>query len=216
MKKIAWYKKVISYAYPLTIEKRAGLSIDYYQGQYQLESGGALYSDGYRYAPFRLAYAYLHKQQWLAQTQHFLLLGAGLGSALLTLQKVYQLYPTTHLVEYQAEILALSKKYLLPNQAENVKFISQEASAYLASCSATFDLIGIDLFDALENSFLISQASFWQSIKKVSTKNSKIVVNTIFTEKSKRREFEMLLSKEFLFHRLQRKPNYIYILKVKK
>jgi len=220
MQELAWYKKVIGYIYPITVQKQANskhskLRIKYYQGQYQLESGGALYSDGYRYSPFRLGYAYLQKQKTLQKTKTFLLLGSGLGSALIRLQKVYNLYPETTLVEYDADIIEFSKIYLLNNQQNNIQFIKQDAQDYLSKTSEKFDLIGIDLFKDLENSVLINQTNFWSEIKNRSTSKTNIILNTIFMEKSIRNDFEKLLAKDFTFHRLDQKPNYIYMLKVK-
>ena len=168
---LPWYKKWISYVFPIVIsrhqnDKHTNLQIKYFQGQVQLESENALYSDGHRYTPFKMAYNFLDKRGDLKPIKKFLLLGAGLGSALERLQHVYKLYPETHLVEYDTDILNLSKKYLLTNQEENVHFICKEAMDFIAESNQQFDLIGIDLFDALKNSYLISDNLFWEQLKK--------------------------------------------------
>ncbi len=217
---LPWYKRWISYIYPITITKQqndthSNLKLKYFQGQVQLESEHALYSDGHRYTPFKIAYNYLQKRQALSSVQRFLLLGAGLGSALHRLQTVYQLYPETYLVEYDADILKLSQQYLLTNQKSNVHFVRKEAMDFISESKDQFDLIGIDLFDALKNSYLVTLPKFWEQIKRASHPKSVLVVNTIFLQKKARRDFECLISKDFTFVCLKRIPNYIYILKIK-
>lgn len=217
MPQLAWHKKLIGYLYPITIDKQANskhaaLKIKYYQGQYQLESGGALYSDGYRYSPFRLAYNYLYKNGRLENVDRFLLLGAGLGSALLRLQKKYNLYPKASLVEYDADILSWCRHYLLPHQEENVAFLRKEALDYLKESNNTFDLIGIDLFEDLKNSYLITEINFWSALKSHCDPSTTIILNTIFEKRKDRIQFDHFIGKHFEFHRLDHKPNYIYIL----
>lgn len=220
MEELVWYKKVLGYLYPITISKQENeqhpnLQIKYYQGQYQLESGGALYSDGHRYTPFRLAYRFLEKKNSLKNTEDFLLLGAGLGSALKRLHEVYKMFPTTYLVEQDADILACSKKYLLNEQTKNIHFIQDDALVYLLKTKNTFDLIGVDLFHNLENSSLLKDPKFWEQVVQVCKPKTTLIVNTIFTKKVRRENFEKLLSLNFTFEKLKHKPNYIYILNLK-
>ncbi len=217
MVEIPWYKKCIGYLYPIVIardqnDKHPNLKIKYFQGQIQLESNNALYSDGHRYSPFRLCFSFLKKKNEL-HCENFLLLGAGLGSALHCLQKTHDLFPNSTLVEYDKDILALSKQYLLKDQKENIELILSDALDYVQGCKQTFDLIGIDLFENLENSSLISNDLFWQEVKKISHSKSNIIVNTIFIEKKVKKKFEALLSNKFTFDRIERRPNYFYILK---
>jgi len=215
-----WYKTLGSYLFPITLLKPSSvihkkLKIQYFRGQIQLESDTALYSDGDRYAPFRLGFNYLYKKKELQNIKKFLLLGAGLGSALHRLQRIYQLYPSTYLVEYDEAILALSKQFLLPSQKKNVHFICTDARKYTRESKDKFDLIGIDLFEQLRNSPIIYEVSFWLDVKKLLSANGHVIVNTIFIKKIDRTSFEKLLSKAFTFERIVRNPNYIYILKLK-
>lgn len=217
---LPWYKKWISYVYPVIITRRrndthANLKVKYFQGQLQLESDNALYSDGHRYTPFKMAYSYLNKKNKLKPVKRFLLLGSGLGSALDRLHKVYDIYPEAFLVEYDSDILALSQKYLLKDQNESVHFIRREAQDFLNASEDVFDLIGIDLFDSLENSYLITSGPFWQQVKKVMNSGTQVILNTIFTKKKALKDFENMLSKDFTFVCLKRIPNYIYVMQLK-
>ncbi len=221
MKNIPWYKKCLGYLFPMMIAQYESdyhphLKIKYYQGQIQLESADALYSDGHRYTPFRLAFDYLFKKNNLLNVENFLLLGAGLGSALQRLQKIYSVFPTATLVEYDEQIIELSKSYANLNEKNNVEFIQADAYIFLDQNEKQFDLIGIDIFEGLTNSNLLKKAVFWQGIKKACTPNSTIILNTIFTKKEELLEFELLLKSYFTFHRIDQKPNYFYILKLKK
>jgi predicted membrane-bound spermidine synthase len=217
---LPWYKRYWSYLFPITVLKPSSeihdkLSIKYFRGQIQLESDDALYSDGERYTPFRLGYNRLAKNGTLQNVKTFLLLGAGLGSALRRLHSVYNLHPETFLVEHDEAIIALSKEYLLLRQKQNVQFICADASQYIFENQNKFDLIGVDLFEQLRNSSIIEKEDFWMEIKKSLTSSGHVIVNTIFIDKKERRTFENLLDKAFTFDCLVRKPNYIYILQLK-
>lgn len=220
MLELPWYKKCLGYLVPVVCQeyqsdKHADLKIKYYQGQWQLESKNALYSDGYRYAPFRLAFSYLQKKNELLPIEHFLLLGAGLGSALIHLQKVYQSFPKSILVEHDEQIINLANEFFNPNVRGNVTLINDDVSNYLETCDDTFDLIGIDIFKDLDNSPLILNETFWEQVVKVARPKAHIIVNTIFIHAQARSDFEKLISLHFTYERLERSPNYIYILRLK-
>lgn len=220
MVKVPWYKKCLGYVYPIIIsryhsDKHPNLKIRLFQGQFQLESEEALYSDGWRYSPFRMAYDHLKKKKSLLPINRFLLLGAGLGSALLRLQKVHKTFPNAVLVEHDFEILELGKHYFPLNENNNVEYVHADAETYLKNCEQTFDCIAIDLFDDLFNSDLIAQASFWKTLKKISEPKTRIILNSIFLKKNAILKFEKLIEKDFTFDRLDRKPNYIFVLRPK-
>lgn len=220
MKKLPWYKKCIGYIIPIvtthhTTDRHPDLKVKYYQGQWQLESEDALYSDGHRYAPFRLAYNYLHEQKKLSGVQSFLLLGAGLGSALLRLQKVYNIYPHSTLVEYDEDIIELGQIYFDINQKKNVEYIHADAAQFLNKNHQQFDLIGVDIFEGIVNSDLLRQGSFLILLTSAMNKNSQLIINSIFTKNKARANFEQLLEHYFTFECLERNPNYIYILQLK-
>ncbi len=214
---LPWYKKCLGYLMPIVTQqlytdKHAALKIKYYQGQWQLESAHALYSDGYRYSPFKLAFERLDKKNKLQPIQHFLLLGAGLGSALSRLHTVYQLFPRSVLVEYDEKIIELAKQYHQLDQDKNVFFEHYDAADYIRQTQHTFDMIGIDLFKDLENSQVVQDPNFWHQIIRISSSDARIIINTIFLHKNDRRVFEDMLSTHFTFDRIERSPNYIYLL----
>jgi predicted membrane-bound spermidine synthase len=220
MEQLPWYKKWLGYLIPLVITKRKtdsneNLKIKYYQGQVQLENGDALYSDGHRYSPFKLSFEFLARKNKLDDVQRFLLLGAGLGSALYRLQKVYHLNPESFLIEKNKDVFALLKEYALFDNNDNVHLILDEAHNYIKRTDESFDLIGVDLFEKLENSSLLNESSFWESLNGISNKKTTLIVNTIFIKKTERSEFEKMLSMDFTFERIDRRPNYFYIAKIK-
>lgn len=220
MELLPWYKKYLGYLIPLVViqqssAKHSKLKIKYFQGQWQLETKDALYSDGYRYAPFRLAFNELHGKDKLENISSFLLLGAGLGSALYRLQKVYQLYPATTLVEYDQEIIELSKEFFNLNKRENLRYINANAVDFLNSNNKPYDLIGVDLFEGLTNSDLLFNSAFIKLLANAMHSKSQLIINTIFDKKNICSDFEDLLEVYFVFKRLDRKPNYIYIAELK-
>lgn len=220
MKQLPWYKKIIGYVIPIvttyhSTDKHPDLKVKYYQGQWQLESDDALYSDGYRYSPFRLAYNALQRDKKLTQISSFLLLGAGLGSALLRLQKVYQLFPTSTLVEYDSDVIELGQLYFDLNKKKNVAYVHADVQDFLIKNDQKFDLIGVDIFEGLSNSELLDQISFLKLVAAAMHSETQLIINTIFTRKKAITTFEQLLQQLFTFKRLDRQPNYIYILQLK-
>ena len=221
MYKIQWYKRCLSYFLPITITRQSSdrhpnLKIKYYLGQWQLESNDALYSDGYRYSPFRKAFDYLNKKGILTNTTNFLLLGGGLGSAVARLYNKYKCTPTFTLVEHDKKIIELGQQFLELHDVPNARIMHTDANSFLKSNTQQYDLLGIDLFDGLANSPLIHQETFHANVIKTLGADGHIILNTIFTNNLERLTFEQLLEQFYSLEIIERKPNYIYILQAKK
>ena len=165
---ISLRKKVLSYLYPVSIiefsnEKHRKLILQLFCNQFMLSTQDAVYSFGTFYTPFRKSFALIKDD--IQNCQRFLLLGTGLGSALKILQKKYQVYPDSVLVDNDKDILELSMKFMNLNERKNVSWIYNDAVTYLKSNMQVFDLIGVDLFRGtlLSNDF--KQTSFFELCK---------------------------------------------------
>jgi spermidine synthase len=109
-------QKLASYIYPIQLESVLSeysniVEVFLDRGEYMLVSADAMYSYGLRYAPFKKAFAFLDKQKKLSHCNNFLLLGGGFGSAVLQLHLKYKYPIQSTIVERDAVIVRLAKKY---------------------------------------------------------------------------------------------------------
>jgi len=213
--KVNLIQKIMSRFYPITIERLSSemhpnLLLQYHKDEWLLETGSALYSKGLSYAPFNIAFKQI--SQDLANIDNFLLLGTGLGSALAILQKEYNIYPKTVLIDYDSEILELSRRVLGINR-ENVEFHCASALNYLESCSSKFDLIGIDIFKDMTNAEELFEKAFFHRVQSVCSTKAICILNAIFTSSAEESKLDQEISSYFKFEKLNYRRNKIYIMK---
>lgn len=161
---IPFYKKLLSYLLPITLESTIGksmtvLTLQLYRNQFMLITPRAIYSYGTRYNPFKKSFAAIKDR--LPEFNRFLLLGTGLGSALNILQQTYHCFPSSTLVDYDEDIIAYSIKYMNLNSKQNVVWKCDDAFKFLQSSDEKFDLIGVDIFrDLVQPEFSLSSEFF--------------------------------------------------------
>jgi hypothetical protein len=180
--KIPYYKKLISYFFPLKLKEVTSvqnnlLRVYLFRNQIMLSCADAIYSQGMSYEPFRLPFKKIKKE--IPDINSFLLLGTGLGSALQILQNEYHHYPVTTLVDIDEDVLALSKEFMALNTKNNV-----DALLFLQETNKTFDLIGIDVFKGTTVPFDIQTDYFISLISKKLSPNGFIIFNFIAQNKT--------------------------------
>lgn len=161
MYKLSWYKRFLSYLYPLKIakaatEQNAVLELCYYKGQYQLATYDALYSDGSRYRPLRLGISHLHQQKVIGDS--VLVMGTGLGSVAHVLYE-YGYTPTFTFVEHDATILHWAMNTLPNTVIAKATAIHEDAEKFIRSNNNQYSLIVVDIFNSrIVPAFVTSQA----------------------------------------------------------
>jgi predicted membrane-bound spermidine synthase len=140
---------MLSYLYPITLRvisntRHPHLKLQLFCNQFMLSTQEAVYSFGTFYTPFRKSFKAIRRD--IKQCRSFLLLGTGLGSALLILQKKHHVFPASVLVDNDQDILDLSMEYMQLNSQKNVVWVHSDAGTYMQNNSGTFDLIGVDIF----------------------------------------------------------------------
>ncbi len=197
---IPFYKKILSFFIPVTLEKTIGnnmtvLLVQLYVNQCMLVTPRAIYSYGTRYNPFRKPFAGM--QHELKKVNSFLLLGTGLGSALSILQKKYALFPEATLVDNDEDVLNFSQKYMDLNSRANVEWICQDAVAYLNSTSRKFDLMGVDIFKDLVQPNFVTTTSFFAHCAAALQPNGTCIFNMILEDDNKIIDIQKALSEHF-------------------
>lgn len=182
---IPFYKKVLSYIYPITLEKTIGnnftiLMVQLYCNEFLLVTPKAIYSFGTRYDPFRKMFKLMQHQ--LPHVESFLLLGTGLGSALAILQKKYACYPNAVLIDNDEDVLAFSMRYFSLNAKKNVTWKCMDATHFLHASTQKFDLIGVDIFKDLIAPNYVTSTVFIEQCKQSLHKNGSVLFNLILND----------------------------------
>lgn len=160
------------------------LQLDLFRNEYMLSTPQAIYSWGLHYKPFLIPFKKIQKE--LPQVTDFLLLGTGLGSALSILQKKYNLYPNTVLVDNSQTILDLSQHYMALNKQHNVQWVCHDALAYLQEESKRFNLIGVDIFTDMHVENQFKQESFFKLIATHLNPGGIAIFNHVFASRNDR------------------------------
>lgn len=148
MKPPRW-KRWLSYLFEMHIESTSSeynphLYVSLNQGRYQLCTANAIYSYEDHYDNFRKTFVRLEMER--LPGKEVLILGFGLGSIPLMLEKVFdmELYYTA--VEIDEAVIELASKYALPDLFSPIEMICADAMIYVAQRPARFDLICMDVF----------------------------------------------------------------------
>lgn len=144
---IPWWKKILSYLMEISIEKTASpyndhLEVSLKKGRLMLSTHNAIYSYSDKYDNFGDAF----KRMNLNSIEEVLLLGFGLGSIPLILEKVEGQNLSYTGVEIDEEVIYLASKYILPQLKSDISLYTSDALAFLAQDHNRYDLIAMDIF----------------------------------------------------------------------
>lgn len=140
-------KKLLSYLFEIKIEEvpsevSSKLVVSLINGKYCLSTKGAVYSFEDHYSSFKIAFEKLQVAQ--KNVRNSLVLGYGLGSIPLLLNKRHSLYPRFTAVELDKEVIRLAGTYgYLP---VTVAMVQDDAYHYVLNSMQKFDLINADLY----------------------------------------------------------------------
>lgn len=149
--KIHFWKKVLSYFTDVSLEQTSSqyntfLEVLLVNGRKQLTTEDAIYSYDDKYENFNQIF---NKINWTTKKgDEALVLGLGLGSVILLLEKHHKIKYNYTAVEIDPEICLLAQKYTLKNLEAFVETINTDALLYLQSSSTTFDLLIMDVFES--------------------------------------------------------------------
>lgn len=186
--------RFFSYLWPLRVKQHYGHSGDYlelllYRNQWQLATEDALYSDGRRYAPFRLAFKKL-PTTFLPKIQSCLILGTGLGSAAQLLHHHYNAHIHYTLVEVNEVILDWAEKILSLDGIYKIHPVRKDACDFMINNTSCFDLICIDVFIGRNIPECVLQSHFLQACKQALNPKGYCIMNFILHES---KEWDYLL-----------------------
>lgn len=168
-------------------------------GRYALCTENAVYSYEDLYVNFRDSFQQMNLDEY--GIENVLVLGLGLGSIPLLLEKTFKKTYNYTLVEIDQKVVALAQKYTLDELQSSYSVVCMDALEYVKNCSQQFDLVAIDIFidDQIPSAFESTQ--FLEDVKKVLSPNALLMYNQLTYN-------DVLLSKTELF--FQRKFKSIF------
>ncbi|MFK7771433.1 MAG: spermidine synthase [Saprospiraceae bacterium] len=144
-----FWKKILSYLFEFHVESAPSeinphLYVSLSRGRYQLSTANAIYSFEDLYDNFFDAFKKVHLDQY--PIKNVLVLGLGLGSIPLMLEKNFEKKYNYTAVEIDESVIYLASKYTLPQLESNIQMICADAFAYVMQTEQKFDLICMDVF----------------------------------------------------------------------
>lgn len=145
------WKKWLSYVKEISLEQTYSvynphLEVLLVEGRHQLVTEDAIYSFDDKYINFDEAFKRINWQK--IKGKRVLVLGLGLGSVILLLEKKYGLDLDYTAVEIDPEICRLCNKYTLANLKSPVEILPTEAMQFLNTRNEQYDLIIMDIFQS--------------------------------------------------------------------
>jgi SAM-dependent methyltransferase len=195
MKQPLW-RHWLSYMMSQPIEETASphnpyLRVVLKNGRYQLQTLNAIYSYGDLYDNFSKAFEKLDLER--AGVQRVLILGFGLGSIPLMLEKMFHKNYDYTAVEIDAEVLRLAKKYVVTDLSSKITFHTTDALEFVAFSEEQFDMICMDVFidDTVPTAF--EQEEFLMNLQKILSPNGLLLFNKLaFFKKDKQSAMNFL------------------------
>jgi hypothetical protein len=159
-------------------------------GRYALCTKNAVYSYDDLYVNFRDSFQQLDLDEY--GIKNVLVLGLGLGSIPLLLEKKFKKKYNYTLVEIDQKVVDLAIKYTLDELQSSYSIVCINALDYVKTCSQQFDLVAIDIFidDQIPSAF--ESIQFLEDVKKVLSPNALLMYNQLAYN-------DVLLSKTELF-----------------
>jgi SAM-dependent methyltransferase len=177
-----FWKRILSYFFEQHIESVSSdhnphLYVSLKQGRYQLSTANAVYSYGDLYDNFSRAFRRLDLDRIGGES--ILLLGFGLGSIPVILEKTFgKMYHYTA-VEIDEAVLYLAGKYILPELKSGIEFICADALAFASRSEEKFDMICMDVFldDIIPNEF--EQTEFLENLARLLNPDGILLYNRL-------------------------------------
>jgi len=184
--KVSPFKRMLSYLVPVTIANSRGMQNRFlefilYRNQWQLATEDALYSDGTRYEPFKIAFKHAPKEK-ITALNHSLILGTGLGSIVQILHAKYKTRSAFTLVEYDETILKWALENLSALGIGNLKPHCGYAEDFVRDGKDRYDLICVDIFTGREVPAQFTEMEFLVATKRLLKPGGLWIMNYIVND----------------------------------
>lgn len=183
--KFPLWKICLSYLTDVYIESSSSelneeLHVILSKGRLQLCSANAIYSFEDLYKNFALLFEQIDLS-YLKENK-VLILGFGLGSIPILLEKNSDKVIQYIGIEKDEEVIYLANKYILPKIKGSIQLISTDAMSFVQNCQEKFELILIDVFidDVIPSELLTT--NFLSKVNSIAAEDSMVIMNTLANE----------------------------------
>ncbi len=175
------WKKWLSYFIEIPIEKVSSdlnpyLNVSLREGKFQLTTEKAIYSYDEAYDNFRHSFEKIHLP---SDHVDILILGLGLGSIPIILEKIFKKEYRFIGVDIDAAIIELFSKYTLPRLKSAVEVVTTDAFHFMMQNTRKYPLICMDVFrsDVIPEAF--TSIEFLTALKDALTPDGVLLFNCL-------------------------------------
>lgn len=178
-----WWKRWLSYLIQFDEESQLSehsehLTVSYYKGRYLLQTPNAIYSFEDLYVNFRDAFRQMPLEDM--QLQRVLLLGLGMGSIPLLLEKHFHQKLHYTAVEVDEVVLDFASQYGPLSDLESpIDLYCADAAAFVQQCEEQFDLIIVDIFIDDQVPAVFEQLPFLEQLRDLLTPDGLVLYNRL-------------------------------------
>jgi len=177
------WKKWASYVKEFHVESAPSeynphLYVSLVKGRYQLCTANAIYSFEDLYDNFSLAFNKIKLDE--IPIKNVLVLGLGLGSIPIILERIHKKEYHYTLVEIDESVMYLAHKYGLNNINSSHETICADAHAFVMQCQQKFDMITMDVFldDEIPHNF--EDENYLERLKELLNPEGIILYNRLY------------------------------------
>lgn len=195
-----FWKRALSYLVEWHIESAPSdinphLYVSLKNGRYQLSTANSVYSFSDLYDNFRITF---QKIKLPPEGSHILILGFGLGSIPILLEKIHQKKYYYTAIEIDENVLYLANKYVIHKLSSHIDVVCTDAIVYVQQCSRTFDLICVDLFLDDCTPEVFQSLGFLNSLRNLLTPQGNLCYNCLAATKEDTLAVQSFYNNQFL------------------
>jgi len=200
MKAVPAWKKWLSYLTELHIESAPSshnphLYVSLHRGRYQLSTANAIYSYEDLYTNFRYAFRQIRLEA--LPGKDLLLLGLGLGSVPLMLEKVFEQRFRYTAVELDPNVIELAQRYILSELASPILTICADAHSFVMQQEEQYSLICMDVFldDVIPAAF--QGTEYLNALKEALAPGGLLLYNCLYRNPADKQQTEKFFRERF-------------------
>lgn len=189
-------KRLLSYLFPVTIEKRKGtylptIEVNLRNGEYVLDGENVNYSFGSLHNLFLQTLTQFDIKE--KSIKNVLVLGFGAGSVAHILHKEFQMNCLITGIEIDSVMLELAHKYFNLSSYQNIEIVCDDADEFIRRDTNMYDLIIVDLFVERRVPKKFIKPEFLYEIKQHLSANGFLFFNRINENALQQKETETLI-----------------------
>jgi spermidine synthase len=196
---IVWWKRWLSYWTEIHVESvrsdyNPHLYVSIMDGRYQLSTANAIYSYEDLYSNFYRTFQQIELPPLGANV---LLLGFGLGSIPLMLEREFDRQYQYTAVEIDESVLYLAGKYIISHLQSSITTIEADAYAYVLQADEQYDLICMDVFLDQTTAEHFRSTPYVEQLRDLCKENGRVLYNCFTLGDTNRMQAETFFQQIF-------------------